>query len=135
MSRWVVKKPQYGDHIRVGRNLYYHHGIYASDDEVYAFQSPKGVEVCPETAVVLVESLNDFLKDGRLEVREFTPDENARKRSPLEIVNAAREAVGSMGYDLINNNCEHFANKCVFGEARSEQVDTVKNYLRGLFGI
>ena len=34
---WEVKKPVYGDQIRVNRGLYAHHGIYASDDCVIHF--------------------------------------------------------------------------------------------------
>lgn len=36
---WVKAEPAKGDHIRVRRigGLYYHHGIYVSDDEVISF--------------------------------------------------------------------------------------------------
>ena len=133
-EEWVIKKPEYGDHIRVDRGIYRHHGIYAADDEVYAFQAPLGVEVSSENAVVLVESLADFLKGGTLEVRLFSEEEKTRKRSPLEIVNHARSELGNKGYNLFSNNCEHFANRCVFGESHSSQVDQGKDLLNKLFG-
>ena len=38
-EHWKTRNPQQGDHIRVRRlgGLYYHHGIYVSDEEVIAF--------------------------------------------------------------------------------------------------
>ena len=34
---WIEKRPAMGDHIRVNRGLYCHHGIYVSDNEVIHF--------------------------------------------------------------------------------------------------
>ena len=130
---WVCKCPSYGDHIRVNRGLYYHHGIYKSDYEVYSFQSPIGAETSAETAVVLKITLLDFLKEGYLEVREYSEAELKTKRTAEEICAYAEEHLGEGGYNLISNNCEHFANRCVFGVSSSNQVDNVKNILRGLF--
>ena len=36
-------------------------------------------------------------------------------------------------HDLIRNNCEHFANRCVFGKSESEQVDNILNTIRQIF--
>ncbi|HPA57831.1 MAG TPA: lecithin retinol acyltransferase family protein, partial [bacterium] len=33
-SRWSRREPIKGDHIRVNRGFYYHHGIYVNDNEV-----------------------------------------------------------------------------------------------------
>lgn len=127
------KKPTLGDMIRVNRGLYYHFGIYESDDVIYQFASPKGAEISPDTAVVLTTDLNTFLKDGNLEVREYTEDELKEKRKPEEIINYAKEHLGETGYNLVNNNCEHFANRCVFGKSTSEQVSNVIKFLFGGF--
>ena len=88
----------------------------------------------PETARVLYSSLDDFLKGGIIEVREYTNEEKNKKRNPKEIIDAAIKCIGEGGYNLISNNCEHFANKCVFGEAKSEQVDAVKELFRRILG-
>ena len=40
-----------------------------------------------------------------------------------EIVRRARSRVGEARYGLLNNNCEHFCEWCVHGEARSYQVE------------
>ena len=35
---WVLKKPEYGDQIRVNRGAYFHHGIYQDDNFIYQFE-------------------------------------------------------------------------------------------------
>jgi hypothetical protein len=131
---WKTKKPVLGDHIRVSRGLYYHHGIYADDYCVFHFASPSDNEMNPETARVLYTTLDGFLKGGTLEVREYTFEESNKKRNPKEVIDAAIKSIGEGGYNVISNNCEHFANRCIFGESKSEQVDNVKELLRRMFG-
>ncbi|MGM9971221.1 MAG: lecithin retinol acyltransferase family protein [Anaeroplasmataceae bacterium] len=131
---WVNKKPVYGDHIKVDRGLYSHHGIYVSDDCVIQFASLiPGRETDPESASICETSLEQFLKGQELLVREYTEDEALKKRSPQDIVAYAKSKLGTKGYDIINNNCEHFANECVFGEKRSEQVDNIMSLLSSFF--
>lgn len=130
---WEFKNPVRGDQIRVNRGLYYHHGIYASEDKVYHFAAPSGSEISPENARVICTSLNDFLKGGNVEVRDYTEEELARKRKPDEIVAYAESHLGEAGYDLVNNNCEHFSNRCAFGVSDSTQVKEVLSMIAGLF--
>ena len=104
---WEIKKPIFGDHIRVKRALYSHHGIYASED------------------------LKTFLNGGVLEVRSFNQEELRLKRHPQDIINYAFSRVGEGGYNLISNNCEHFANDCLFGKKKSSQVDSVLAFVLG----
>ena len=33
--------------------------------------------------------------------------------------------LGRGGYNIISNNCEHFANECLFGTKESEQVNEI----------
>ncbi len=130
---WSNRKPEYSDQIRVNRGIYYHYGIYESDDVVYQFASPKGSEVREDTANINTVSLDEFLKGGILEVRDYTIDELEKKNSPDEIIFYAKAHLGEMGYNLISNNCEHFANRATFGESESSQVDNVFKILGGLF--
>mgnify|MGYP002520127047 CR=1 FL=1 len=88
----------------------------------------------PDTARVLYTTLDEFLKDGILEVREYSIEETNKKREPKEVIDAAIKSIGEGGYNLISNNCEHFANRCVFGESKSEQVDAVKELFRRILG-
>ena len=132
---FVVKKPVYGDHIRVNRGMYCHHGIYIDDNNVVQFASlVKGHETDPEMAEVCITTLSDFIKDGILEVREYSSEELNTKRTPQEVVNSALSRIGEKGYNIISNNCEHFANECVFGVKKSEQVENVMSFLSSLFG-
>ena len=129
---WVKKKPEYGNQIRVNRGLYYHHGIYESDDIIYQFASKDG-ELNPDTAEVCTCTLEEFLKGGELEVREYTNEELKTLRSPDEIIKYAKEHLGEMGYNLFSNNCEHFSNRCAFGISESNQIDDLMSVLRGIF--
>lgn len=131
---WVKKKPEYGDQIRVCRGLYYHHGIYAFDDMVYQFAVPgENRDIDPKLARVSTTTLEGFLRGGELEVREYTEEEKKKKRTPLEIVQYAKDHLGEAGYDLITNNCEHFSNRCVFEEEQRTQVDDVIQKLMEAF--
>ena len=128
-----MKKPNYGDQIRVNRGLYYHHGIYVSDDEVIQYASPKGSEISPETALIISTTLDEFLKGGVVEVREYDNNELNKVRSKDEIVKFAKSQLGTgLGeYNLIDNNCEHFSNYCAFGEKKSNQVEDILSMLFG----
>lgn len=125
---WVKGKPCFGDHIRVNRGFYYHHGIYASDDCVIHFASIDNTSnIDPMKAKIITTDLDLFLMGGILEVNVYGENELIEKRNPSEIINYALMRVGEgLGtYNLITNNCEHFANECVFGKKKSEQVENV----------
>lgn len=130
---WENKKPSYGDQIRVNRGLYFHHGIYVSDDEVIQYASPKGSEISPATALIISTTLDEFLKGGNVEVRVYNSDELKIVRSKDEIVKFAKSKLGTgLGeYNLIDNNCEHFSNLCAFGKKVSNQVNDILNMLFG----
>lgn len=123
---WVEKKPAMGDHIRVNRGLYCHHGIYVSDSEVIHFTGKDGDSVLdwskPE---VITSDLDYFLKGDKLEVKEYTDDEIEDLYPVDHIVKYARACLGDKGYNLVFNNCEHFANTCTLGRFRSKQVENV----------
>ena len=125
---WAKKKPVYGDHIRVKRigGLYAHHGIYVTDDEIIHFTGNENDSILdwskPE---VICSDLAYFLKDGELEVKEYTDEEFNDLYTPEQIVDYARACLGDKGYNLFFNNCEHFANVCTLGRFRSNQVERV----------
>lgn len=125
---WVQKTPQKGDHIRVQRmnGLYAHHGIYVSDEEVIHFTGKDDDSIMDWSKPEVIQTdLAYFLKNGILEVKEYTDEEFADLYSPEQIVTYARACLGDKGYNLIFNNCEHFANVCTLGRFRSHQVEKV----------
>lgn len=128
---WAFKNPKRGDHIRVCRmnGLYYHHGIFVSAEEVIHFTGDDDDSVLDwSKAHVIKTDLQKFLRGGTVEVKEYT-DAELNDLYPVEgIVSYARACLGDDDYNLIFNNCEHFANACTLGKYRSRQVE---NFLGG----
>lgn len=134
---WSFKNPKRGDHIRVCRmnGVYYHHGVYVSDAEVIHFTGDDDDSVLDwSKAHVIKTSLARFLNGGKVEVKEYN-DSELQDLYPVEgIVNYARSCLGDGGYNLIFNNCEHFANSCTLGRFRSRQIENVFGGNMGIFG-
>lgn len=149
---WEKKHPVMGDHIRVKRmhGIYTHHGIYVSDNEVIHFTGTDDDNIMDSSKNMVISSdLNFFLKGGELEVKEYTDEEFQDLYAPDQIVAYARSCLGDDGYNLIFNNCEHFANVCTLGRFRSHQVErllqnkgvdymgifsTIGGFIKGIFG-
>lgn len=132
MESWTVKPLNPGDHIRISRGSYYHHGIYLGNGEVAHYCGPEGDDVfAPENVEVRITPMSRFT-DGFCEVKEYY--DKRKRRSPKEIVNYAKSKEGTKGYDPLNNNCEHFANECVYGEGFSQFVDDTRSRIRELLG-
>ena len=129
---WNYTKPKRGDHIRVSRGIYNHHGVYISDEEVIHFTGTDDDSVLDwSKCEVIKTNLEDFLRGGTLEVKEYT-EEELEDLYPVEhIVHYARACLGDAGYNLVINNCEHFANMCTLGRFRSKQVERVFDIILG----
>lgn len=130
--KWSYIKPTYGDMIRVSIYGFYHFGIYVSDDEVIQFGLPTSRRANSNdfTTEVLATSIDDFLSGGLLEVCEFDKKEKKKNRSPKGIVEYARSKIGTRGYNILYNNCEHFANECVSGTHLCQQAEDVRAYFQ-----
>ena len=122
---WAHKVPIRGDHIRVDRGMYTHHGIYLNDDEIIHFSSINDDNLLGTDNSVLRVSLEGFLRSGKLEVKVYSHDDRQDLFPVEEIVNWARACLGDDGYNLIFNNCEHFANYCTLGRHHSHQVSKI----------
>ncbi len=130
---WTEKKPKKADHIRVNRGFYNHHGIYISNKEVIHYNSRDDNGDNLLNATVISTTLNEFLKGGVCEVKTYNDEELNDLFSADSIVNYARSCLDEGGYNLVFNNCEHFANKCTLGQHRSRQVERVfKTVERGV---
>ena len=135
MTKWEMKEPYFGAHIRVQVQSIYHHGIYIGNDEVIQFGLPIDMLRPKEEVKVLKSSVEDFLQGGFLEVRIFDRKERKIKNDDQKIVEIAISKLGEDGYDIVHNNCEHFANFCVFNKKESQQVDNIREEIRKKLGI
>lgn len=144
---WEYKKPEKGDHIRVSRGLYTHHGVFITKDEVIHFTGEENDNVLDWSKNEVIQSpLERFLLGGQLEVKVYTNEELEDLYPVQEIIQYARHCVGDRGYNLVLNNCEHFANTCTLGRFRSRQVEnvlggrkmgifsTIGSAIKGIFG-
>ena len=132
--KWVMKDPSRGDMIRVESGTIYHFGIYVSDDDVIQFGlAPSQRIAIPDSEIeVLSTDIDCFLAGGFLEVAEFDKKERKKHRSPDKVVAYAKSKLGMRGYNIIYNNCEHFANECISGEHISKQADDVRAMFRNM---
>ena len=124
-EEWAYKTPVSGDHIRVDRGLYNHHGIYVAVDEVIHFSSEDDDNLAGTDNKVLQTNLEGFLRGGKLEVKIYTEEEIEDLYHVDAIIGWARACLGDEGYNLVFNNCEHFANYCTLGRHHSHQVSKV----------
>ena len=90
-EHWARQLPVMGDHIRVRRlgGLYYHHGIYVSDDEVIAFAGDDDYNPIDWwDTEIRATSFEEFRQGGDVEVRSIRRRNRSnsalcRKRLPL----------------------------------------------------
>jgi len=109
-----------GDILYVNRGLYKHYGVYAGNGKVVHFAPLTGTEINAKNAVIHETNLGNFLKSGVLKIDK----KSKAKFSRLEIVRRARSQISSKSYNLVFNNCEHFARWCKTGVYESAQVNS-----------
>ena len=132
--KWITKAPCFGDMVRVKFGHMYHYGIYVSDADVVQFGlHPYAISNARhEDIAVISTNIEEFLFGGDLEACEFNEAEMTKKRTPDAIVAYAKSNLGRKGYNILHNNCEHFASECVFGRAYSSQTEDVRAMFRNL---
>ena len=118
-----------GDHLFVWTSQlgvpFQHHGIDVGDGTVVHFTNGSGGVAGPggQSAEFQVQRtpIDVMTRDGELAIHVVD------HRDPLEaktIVRRALSQVGRKGYNLLFDNCEHFANWCATGKVLSRQVNT-----------
>ena len=119
------EEPPPGAHIISPRRGYLHHGIYVGDGRVVHYA---GLAYSLHHGPVEEVSLAQFARGRGIWTRW--------RRPPAfdypEIVRRARSRVGEARYRIFHNNCEHFCEWCVHGEARSYQVERLLSSRRAI---
>jgi hypothetical protein len=110
-----------GDHLYVRLELYSHHAIDLGDGNVaHWYGGPKertDLGTLKDAATIRVTTLAEFAGEQAVFVREYGQCFDAD-----EVVRRAVGCLDQRGYDLVHNNCEHFATWCKVGCHASEQV-------------
>ncbi len=104
-----------GDHLVVERIGYSHHGIDCGDGFVIHYA---GEPLEKQNACVRLDPYEIFAKGDLVTAREY-----ASCHAPDAVLERARSRIGEQGYNLVFNNCEHFARWCKTGDHDSEQVN------------
>lgn len=97
-----------GDHLKISRGVYTHHGIYAGDGTVIHYS--QGYDDIPEIREV---PFSEFA--GVSKVMLVPESESPLRFSADEAVRRARSRLGEQNYNLIYNNCENFVRWCRSG--------------------
>ena len=144
-----------GDIIGVSRMLYDHYAIYVGNNRVVHYAAPDNeigrnatiheadfdefmgsgktyfilsfcgkypVRVHSSTSFTVTDSYRQLYRpvnhSGKINYRIFTPEETIKR---------AYSRIGETRYNLLTNNCEHFALWCKTGIAMSSQVEIFKS--------
>ncbi len=127
--KWTDKVPVYGDMIRVKVSFYYHYGIFVDEQTVIQFGLPDNTGTPPDEIEVMTTDIATFCNGKFIECGQPEHGEKKKRHTPEETVQLARNRLGERGYNILNNNCEHFANECYFGEKKSF-LDDVRSTIR-----
>jgi len=104
-----------GSHVAIAKmgGIYDHHAIYIGDGQVIEYGGLGG----GRSGKIRYRSYDDFKGQGRVVVVD-----SEKSFSGKEIVERAKSRIGEDDYDVVFNNCEHFANWCRSGNHVSDQV-------------
>lgn len=113
---------QTGCHLRVDFRWYQHHGISLGDGRVVHFG--RGVFDL-ENACVEVVTEEEFSAGRPIQVVD-----SPVSFDPSTVAERALDRVGERGYELFENNCEHFAHWCRSGQWKSQQASAFETVIR-----
>lgn len=131
--KWSQDIPSPGDMVRVKIGSIYHYGIFVSEDEIIQFGPPPvSRALLPDSAIeVCVSDVQGFLLGGFIETAK--PErKDGKRRKPKLAIEYARSKIGQKGYNILYNNCEHFAYECLFGVKKCTQADDIRALFRAM---
>ncbi|XP_062596047.1 phospholipase A and acyltransferase 2-like [Saccostrea cucullata] len=136
-NRSVIRRARAGDLLEFNRGWYSHWAVYIGNEEVVhlggidndgingTLKSNHVFTICGKTfnkAVVKKENFWKVVFDSKVEINN-TKDKKCRPKPAHEIVREALSKLGEIGYNVLWNNCEHFAAFCRYGVNWSEQAN------------
>jgi hypothetical protein len=89
--------------------VYEHHGVDCGDGSVIHYRKPS--EIVERT------SMETFARGGKVYIRPYPV-----RYIPDTVIQRAESRLGECKYNLLFNNCEHFATWCVTGVNDSRQI-------------
>ncbi|XP_052077001.1 phospholipase A and acyltransferase 2-like [Mytilus californianus] len=132
-NKFVLDNLEEGDLISIKENILYSHwAVYAGDDKVVHLSGKD--DVSSEFAFVKLENFwkvvgNKKAKKNNKKDKERTPFRGK------DIVKRALSMIGPNAYNLLCNNCEHFATWCRYDKKKSDQVDKALTVVSVVGGI
>jgi len=128
-----------GDLVEFKRGLYSHWGVFVGDEQIVhlAGEDNDGIDANIEARHVLTVSGHRLDKACVCKTQFWSvvgndkaliQNDKDHKWKPLpqhEIVENALKKIGKVGYNLLYENCEHFAKWCRYGIEKSDQVESV----------
>ncbi|WP_446898607.1 lecithin retinol acyltransferase family protein [Clostridium sp. LBM24168] len=121
----IKRSPKYGDIIGISDEYmgykYDHYGVYVGNNRVIHYCSSNGR--VSDTEIQETNIYPYFNKD-----KYFVLDlGEGAKFSSYETVKRAKSRLGEKNYNLLQNNCEHFAVWAKTGSSRSYQLDKLSS--------
>ncbi|XP_062571776.1 phospholipase A and acyltransferase 3-like [Saccostrea cucullata] len=142
-NRSVLHRAKEGDLLEFPRGWYSHWAVYVGNEEVVhlAGDENDGINgnikthhvftICGKTfnkAIVKRENFWEVVLDSKAEINN-NKDRKCSPRQAHEIVEEALMKIGKIGYNVLWNNCEHFAAYCRYGVNWSEQANTALTWM------
>jgi hypothetical protein len=120
-----------GDHLFVYCFGYSHHGIDLGNGNVIHFDSGPWRKLVSHNTdappTIRETTMHQFARGREVQVRLYHLLDD-----PEIVIERAKRRLGEEGYEMFNNNCEHFAVWCKTGSAESTQVEAVKDAAKPL---
>lgn len=131
--KWSVREGRPGDMVRVKVNSQMdHYGVFVSDSEVIQFGKNPSLRLgLADTDVfVCATDIDEFRDGGYPEFADLSLSEKFKRFKTDKIIENARSRIGEGGYNIVYNNCEHFAYECIFGKKYSSQAEKAKEIIK-----
>ncbi|XP_046583669.1 phospholipase A and acyltransferase 2-like isoform X1 [Haliotis rubra] len=132
-NQTVLDNLELGDMLEFKRGAYSQWAVYVGNKEVVHLS---GVDGPTQSGLFTSVSISGaqfdngiIRKDAFWDVvglnevcKNNSKDEKLKHFKPSEIVQRALSRLGEVGYNILFNNCEHFATWCRYGKEESDQV-------------